>query len=124
MWFFFLRAEDLPRLKAEWFRSEEGKGGSFVICRLGKQRATAPSAKPTTSDQTVTKSGNESRESPVATCCSLNSTETASSRIRFLLSKAKESCGVAREGLSTTQVRHTAFRLLLEEDPQLHSVVG
>ena len=43
---------------------------------------------------------------------------------RFLLSKAKGSCGVTREGLSTTQARHKAFLLLLEEDPDLHSVAS
>jgi hypothetical protein len=43
---------------------------------------------------------------------------------RFLLNQSKKACGITRAGLSTTQIRHTAFRLLLEEDPQLHSVAG
>ena len=43
---------------------------------------------------------------------------------RFLLKKSQEACGITRAGLSTMQIRHTAFRLLLEEDPDLHSVAG
>ena len=126
MWFFFLRAEDLPRLKAEWFRSEEGKGGSFVICRLEETKGNRPirqthNLRP--DGYKVWERITKRKPSGYLLFPELDRNSVLQN-FRFLLSKAKESCGITREGLSTTQVRHTAFRLLLEEDPQLHSVVG
>ena len=40
MWFFHLRLEDIPCLKAEWFRADEGE--DQVICELGETKQNHP----------------------------------------------------------------------------------
>ena len=50
MWFFHLRAEDLPRLQAQWFRDE----GDEIVCNLKSPRATVTSTeRPTTKQDAV-----------------------------------------------------------------------
>ena len=42
IWFFFLRAEDLPRIKAEWFRAWKDKDGEWISCDLEEVKGDRP----------------------------------------------------------------------------------
>ena len=126
LWFFYLRAEDLPRVKAEWFREAQGERGPYVICRLEETKGNRDikqthNLRPDGYKvwQRITKR----KPSGYLLFPELDR-GSVNPNFRFLLKESKKACSITRAGLSTTQVRHTAFRLLLEEDPQLHSVAG
>ena len=121
-WFFYLRAEDMPRLKSEWFveRSddeivcllEETKGDreifetenyrpdAYNFCkRLKKRRPTGYLVLP----HLERKVGRP--------------TKHVGQYLRDLLLFALDECGISTDGKNWTTIRHTALRLTLEEYP-------
>jgi hypothetical protein len=122
-WFFYLRSEDAPRVRAEWWKDD----GEQVVCYLEKTKgdrdlhdtyAYRPDASSNTRRMLRRKpkgyvvfpwiprqemSENES-----------NVGETLNELLRFACS----SCGLTKN-IAWTNIRHTAFRLTLEEYPEL-----
>ena len=125
-WFFYLRAEDMYRLRCEWFK--ETKEGWF--CDLETTKKDRPIHRTTHYRKDAEKfmkrlmkrktngylifphiarpDGNEADSHVLKT-------------LNFLLKKAMTSClsDFPKEGMKWTTIRHTAFRLTLEEDPSL-----
>ena len=127
MWFFHLRAEDLPRLKAEWFA--EGAGNKQVICTLQVTKRDRNKEITENADQMGTSSGSDSARGNrrVTWCCPQRAPrwrpreEFRGRDIRDLFNH--EITGPTsdyRPRLSPMQVRHTAFRLIVEEDPRYY----
>jgi hypothetical protein len=127
-WFYYLRSQDAPRLRSEWFSERQTEEGSQIVCFLEKVKsdrdkhetyAYRPDAlenirrvlkrKPKgwlVFPYIKRKEGSESES---------NVGET----INFLLKKACEKAGISTKGIDWTTCRHTAFRLTLEEFPEL-----
>ena len=125
MWFFHLRIQDLPRLKAEWFRAGEKK--DQVLCRLLE-----------------TKGNRDIQQTENARADGFKFWKRLSKRkpegylvfpdkerpdgdpvrssvlpdIRHLFKHLKEVVDppITRRGVSPSQVRHTTFRLIVEEN--------
>ena len=129
MWFFHLRAEDLPRLKAEWFA--EGAGNKQVICTLqvtkrDRNKEITENARPDghkfwkrlakrkPSGYLVLPHKDRPDGDPVRSSVGRD--------IRDLFNHAKSQVQppITRPRLSPMQVRHTAFRLIVEEDPRYY----
>jgi len=127
LWFFHLRAEDLPRLQAEWFSDT---GDDEIICLLEETkgnrhkhetrsyRVDAPSnwrrlaqRKPSgylVFPHIVRPKGNPAESSVL-------------DNFNDLLRTAMDACDppIPSREMTATNIRHTAFRLMLEEVPEL-----
>ena len=119
MYFFFLRPRDLKHLKMEWFQErtdEEGK--KYVECTLQVTKGNRDIQR----TENIRPDGYKvwkrikSRKPEGYVCFPEINRESVLPNCRHLLNKVKEQCGITREGLTTTQIRHTAFRLICEED--------
>ncbi len=125
-WFFYLRAEDMYRLRSEWFK--ETKEGWF--CDLETIKKDRPIHRTTHYRKDAGKFMKrllQRKEKgylifphiqrPVANEANSHVLKT----LNFLLKKVMESClpDFPREGMKWTTIRHTAFRLTLEDDPSL-----
>ena len=133
MWFFHLRLEDIPRLRAEWFRA--GEGEDQVICELGETKQNRPIqrtenprpdgyrfwkrlAKRKPTGYLVFPQKERPDGDPV------RSSVLPDIRHLFKHLKAVVLPPITRTGLEPKQTRHTAFRLLVEEDFEHYSTPG
>lgn len=126
-WFYYLRSEDAPRLRSEWFTDK----GDVVLCYLEKTKgdrdlhnttAYRPDAyeniKRTLKRKPkgylvfpwIPRKDGSENESNVG--------ETLNDLIRAVL----EACGLSTDEINWKTFRHTAFRLTLEEFPRLGEV--
>jgi hypothetical protein len=126
-WFFYLRAEDMPRLRSEWFRDQ---GDGTVICFLEETKGNRPLhqtfhyrpdaypfwqrmllRRPT--GYVILPHLNRPKENEAESHC----LET----LNFLLNHAMAQCDppIQIGKVTWTTIRHTAFRLTLEEFPEL-----
>ena len=123
MWFFYLRAEDLPRIKAEWFQDR----GEEIVCVLEITKGDRNKQETThyRSDAVENwKRMNQRRPKgflvfPHTKRSAGETTSTIKRTWNLLLRKALDACEIPSEGMSMTNIRHTAFRLTLEEAPEL-----
>jgi len=126
-WFYYLRSEDAPRLRSEWFTDK----GDQIICYLEKTKGdrdlhNTRSYRPDAYENIKRmlkrkpkgyfvfpwiqrKEGSENESNVGATLNEL---------IRYAL----EASGVPSSGVNWKTFRHTAFRLTLEEFPKLGAV--
>jgi hypothetical protein len=126
-WFFYLRAEDMPRLRSEWFRDQ---GDGTVLCFLEETKGNRllhqtfhyrPDAYSFWERMVLRRPagylilphlfrprGNESDSHCLET-------------LNFLLKNAMTMCDppIHAADVTWTTIRHTAFRLTLEEFPEL-----
>ena len=123
MWFFYLRAEDLPRVKAEWFQDK----GDEIVCLLeitkgdrNKQETTHYRSDAVENWRRMQKRRPQGFLVFPHTKRSAGETNSTLKRTwNLLLQKALEECGIPSKGITMTNIRHTAFRLTLEEAPEL-----
>jgi len=130
MWFFYLRAEDLPRLRAEWFQDH----GDEIICLLEETKGNRPLQRTThyRPDAVANwKRMNKRRPKGLLVFPHINRSEldvsgTLKKNLNDLLRYALEQCEppIPASGMTMTNIRHTAFRLTLEEVPELGSAPG
>ena len=123
MWFFYLRAEDLPRIKAEWFQDR----GEEIVCVLeitkgdrNKQETTHYRSDAVENWRRMNLRRPKGFLAFPHTKRSAGETNSTLKRTwNLLLQKALGACGIPSEGITMTTIRHTAFRLTLEEAPEL-----
>ena len=125
MWFFYLRAEDLPRLKAEWFQDH----GEEIICFLEQTKGNRPQQR--TRHYRPDAIANWKRMDlrhptgflvfPHIKRSDSDASGTLKNNLNDLLRYALEQCDppIPSKGMTMTNIRHTAFRLTLEEMPEL-----
>ena len=128
-WFYYLRSEDAPRLRSEWFSEQLTDAGEpQIICFLEKtkgdrdkhdtyayrpdglenvRRILKRKPKGWLNFPYIKRKEGSENESNVG--------ET----INFLLKAACEKAGISTKGIDWTTCRHTAFRLTLEDFPEL-----
>ena len=128
MWFFYFRAEDLPRIRAEWFQERQDDDGEQVVeCFVEETKGGRPkyTAIPTRPDALQNWRRMNQRRPKGFLCfphTKRSEGETNSTLKRqwnLLLRAALDACGVPSKGITMTNIRHTAFRLTLEEAPEL-----
>jgi hypothetical protein len=123
MWFFYLRAEDIPRLKAEWFQDK----GDQIICDLEEVKGERDRYQTTNYRKDAVENWRRmSERRPNGFLCFPHirrvEGETNSTLKRTwnqLLKAALDAGGIPSKGITMTNIRHTAFRLTLEDDPAL-----
>jgi hypothetical protein len=125
MWFFYLRAEDLPRLRAEWFQDQ----GEEIICLLEQTKGNRPQHRTTHYRPDAIENWrrmNKRRPKGLLVFPHINRTEsdvsgTLKKNLNDLLRYALEKCDppIPSQGVTMTNIRHTAFRLTLEAMPKL-----
>ena len=125
MWFFHLRAEDLPRLQAEWFRDE----GDEIVCDLEITKGDRDRHRTTHYRQDAVSNWRRmNRRRPkgllIFPHTKRSEGETTSTLVRNwnnLLKHALDACDppIPSKDMTMTNIRHTAFRLTLEDDPRL-----
>ncbi len=125
MWFFYLRAEDVPRLRAEWFQDD----GEQIICLLEETKGNRPRQRTThyRSDAVANwRRMNKRRPKGFLVFPHINRSEsdvsgTLNKNLNDLLRYVLEQCDppIPSQGVTITTIRHTAFRLTLEEVPEL-----
>ncbi len=123
MWFFYLRAEDLPRIKAEWFQDM----GDEIICRLEVTKGDRDKHQTTTYRPDAVENWrrmNQRRPKgflvfPQTKRSAGETNSTLKRTWNLLLKKALDACGIPSKDITMTNIRHTAFRLTLEEAPEL-----
>ena len=125
MWFFYLRAEDLPRLRAEWFRDN----GEEIICLLEQTKGNRPQQR--TTHYRPDAIANWRRMNlrrpkgllvfPHIKRSESNISGTLKKNLNDLLRYALDQCAppIPSQSVTMTNIRHTAFRLTLEEMPSL-----
>ena len=127
LWFFYLRAEDIPRLKAEWFHSDSE---DVITCFLEVTKGDRD--KHRTTHYRVDAPGNWRRINKRKSKGYLafphlqreeeNPAESSVlDNLNFLMRTAMDECKppIQSKGMTATNIRHTAFRLTLEEIPGL-----
>ena len=130
MWFFHLRAEDLPRLQAEWFRDE----GDEIVCDLKITKGDRDRHRTTHYRQDAVSNWRRmNRRRPkgllIFPHTKRSEGETTSTLVRNwnnLLKHALDACDppIPSKDMTMTNIRHTAFRLTLEEAPELGQEPG
>jgi len=128
LWFFHLRPEDLPRLRAEWF--SEGADKEEIICLLKETKGNRP--KQETRNYRPDGATNWRRMAqrrpkgylvfPHLTRPIGNPAESSVlDNFNHLLRAALDACDppITSNGITAMTIRHTAFRLTLEEVPSL-----
>ncbi len=125
MWFFYLRAEDLPRLKAEWFQDH----GDEIVCLLEQTKGNRPVQR--TTHYRPDAAANWRRMTlrrpkgflvfPHIKRSESDVSGTLKKNLNDLLKYALRHCDppIPSEGVTMTNIRHTAFRLTLEDLPEL-----
>ena len=126
MWFFYLRAEDMPRIKSEWFKDDEESKTIFVYLEKTKQDRLKQNTEHLRPDGYSNWKKIERRKPNgyVAFPFYLREegNENASHVLETLnkmLKKVVQLCGIKKRKVVWTINRHTAFRLTLEEHPDL-----
>lgn len=123
MWFFYLRAEDLPRIKAEWFQDR----GEEIVCVLEITKGDRNKQETTHFRSDAVENWrrmNQRRPKgflvfPHTKRSAGETTSTIKRTWNLLLRTALDACEIPSDGMTMTNIRHTAFRLTLEEDPEL-----
>ncbi len=125
MWFFYLRAEDLPRLRAEWFQDH----GEEIICLLEQTKGNRPQQRTTHYRPDAIANWrrmNLRRPKGLLIFPHIKRSEsdisgTLKKNLNDLLRYVLEQCDppIPSQGVTMTNIRHTAFRLTLEEVPEL-----
>ncbi|WP_244279015.1 hypothetical protein [Synechococcus sp. UW179B] len=123
MWFFYLRAEDLPRIRAEWFQDR----GEEIVCvlEITKGDRNKQETRHYRSDALKNwRRMNQRRPKgflvfPHTKRSAGETNSTLKRTWNLLLQKALDACEIPSEGMTMTNIRHTAFRLTLEEAPEL-----
>lgn len=125
MWFFYLRVEDLPRIKAEWFQDH----GDEIICVLevtkgNRARQSTTHYRPDAIQNWRRMNLRRPRGRLVFPHIRRTDSDVAGTLIKnlnFLLCYAMKQCEppIPSEGITMGNIRHTAFRLTLEEVPEL-----
>jgi hypothetical protein len=125
MWFFYLRAEDLPRLRAEWFQDH----GEEIICLLEQTKGNRPQQRTTHYRPDAIANWrrmNLRRPKGLLVFPHIKRSEsdisgTLKKNLNDLLRYALTQCDppIPSQGVTMTNIRHTAFRLTLEEMPSL-----
>ena len=123
MWFFYLRAEDLPRIRAEWFHDK----GDEIICLLEETKGDRDKHQTTNYRPDAVENWrrmNQRRPKgflvfPHTKRSTGETTSTLKRTWNQLLRAALDACEIPSDGMTMTNIRHTAFRLTLEEAPEL-----
>ena len=123
MWFFYLRAEDLPRIKAEWFQDK----GEWISCLLEETKGNRIQQETTTYRPEAVENWrrmNQRRPTGFLVFPQIKRSEgeissTLKRTWNSLLKSALDACEIPSKGMTMTNIRHTAFRLILEEVPDL-----
>ena len=123
IWFFYLRAEDLPRIRAEWFQDR----GEEIVCVLeitkgdrNKQETTHYRSDALENWRRMNQRRPKGFLVFPHTKRSAGETNSTLKRTwNLLLRAALDACGIPSDGMTMTNIRHTAFRLTLEEAPEL-----
>jgi hypothetical protein len=123
MWFFYLRAEDLPRIKAEWFKDR----GDEIVCLLEVTKGDRDKHQTTTYRPDAVENWrrmNQRRPKgflvfPHTKRSAGETNSTLKRTWNLLLQKALDACGISSKNITMTNIRHTAFRLTLEDAPEL-----
>ncbi len=125
MWFFYLRAEDLPRLRAEWFQDH----GEEIICLLEQTKGNRPQQRTTHYRPDAIANWrrmNLRRPKGLLVFPHIKRSEsdvsgTLKKNLNDLLRYVLDQCdpSIPSQGVTMTNIRHTAFRLTLEEVPEL-----
>ena len=126
MWFFYLRAEDLPRIRAEWFQRGRRRRRGVHRCLWRDQGGPTQIHRHPTRPDAVQNWRRMNQRRPKGFLCfphtkrSVGETNsTLKRKWNLLLRVALDACGVPSKGITMTNIRHTAFRLTLEEAPEL-----
>ena len=123
MWFFYLRAEDLPRIRAEWFQDK----GEEIVCFLEITKGDRDKQETRNYRQDALENWrrmNQRRPKgflvfPHTKRSAGETNSTLKRTWNLLLRTALDACGIPSDGMTMTNIRHTAFRLTLEEAPEL-----
>ena len=123
MWFFYLRAEDLPRIKAEWFQVR----GDEISCLLEETKGDRITQETTNYRPDALQNWrrmNQRRPTGFLVFPQIKRSEgeissTLKRTWNSLLKTALDACEIPSKGMTMTNIRHTAFRLTLEEVPDL-----
>jgi len=121
-WFFFLRSEDMGRLRSEWF---EETGVEVVTCNLQETKGHRKIHETThfrPDAYTFWRRLNKRRPQGflVAPHVSRQSENGVRNLLNHLLRHAIDESGIKFTGnKSWTTIRHTSFRLMLEDEPSL-----
>ena len=128
-WFYYLRSEDAPRLRSEWFSEQlTDKGEPQIICFLEKTKGDRdkhdtytyrPDALEKVRRILKRKSKGWLNFPHIKRSEGSENESNVGETINFLLKKACEKAGISIKGIDWTTCRHTAFRLTLEDYPEL-----
>lgn len=125
MWFFFLRAEDLPRLRSEWFHERDNEVFlKLEVTKGDRHKAATNCYREDGLDSWRRIKKRKPRGFLIFPGIKRTDGETPSTftkTLNELFRQALETCTppISSMGMTMTNVRHTAFRLMLEEDPTL-----
>ena len=120
-WFFFFRSQDMGRLRSEWFEESE----NVVVCNLLETKGDREIHETEHYRVDAHKFWRRlNKRKPqgflVAPHVSRQSENGVRNLLNHLLKHAIEVSGIKLQGRqSWTTIRHTAFRLMLEDDPSL-----
>ena len=127
-WFFYLRAEDMYRIKSEWFRNQ---GNQTVVCNLETTKKDRPIHQTTHYRKDGFRFWERLHRRKPSGYLVLPQIERPEGNpadshvlktLNFLLKHVMEKTfgnDFPESGRKWTTIRHTAFRLTLEEDPGL-----
>lgn len=122
-WFFYLRSEDAPRLRSEWWKDN----GEQVVCYLEKTKgdrdlhdtyAYRPDAHTNTRRMLKRKPKGYTVFPWIQRQERSENESNVGETINYLLCIACQACKIKKK-IAWTNIRHTAFRLTLEEYPDL-----
>jgi len=127
-WFFYLRAEDMYRLRSEWFKDQ---GNRTVVCNLETTKKDRPIHQTTHYRNDAYRFWERLKRRKPSGYLVLPQIERPSGNpadshvlktLNFLLKHVMDQTfgnEFPSAGRKWTTIRHTAFRLTLEEDPSL-----
>ena len=127
-WFFYLRSMDAPRLRSEWFSKRQSEAGTEIVCSLEnvkgdrcKQEILAyrPDAVENIGRILQRKPAGWLNFPHIKRQAGREDESHVGDTINFLLKKACEMASISTKGIDWTTCRHTAFRLTLEDFPEL-----
>jgi len=127
-WFYYLRSEDAPRIKSEWWRDN----GKELICYLEKTKGDRnlhdtysfrPDAGTNTRRMLKRKPKGYAVFPWIQRKERSENESNVGATINELLQIACKECGITKE-VTWTTIRHTAFRLTLEQFPELGTPVS
>ena len=131
-WFYYLRSEDAPRLRSEWFSERQEGEERQIICLLQKVKsdkdphdtyAYRPDAFDNISRILKRKPKGWLNFPYIKREEGSENQSNVGETINFLIKKACEKASIPIEGIDWTTCRHTAFRLTLEDFPELGTLL-